>query len=253
MPAVRALWRESWRVLVYTLAVALAFIAFGRFQLQLFGGLASTAMFGQAGLYETAPDAALLEQAAQVASRSQSASSRLPAGHRVAALRMGYEIGYASHLIGSVAMSDQTLQDKVRWLAGKHIEVAQLAAQHLGVPPEGSLTTRKLQQFTDLHKRIEDDETGAAARIEERLSPLHRHLFLLGAHLGNEHARIETSGGELLSPPARLIRRHATLAGIELALWQPLIVTPSGETPEQTIARYRDGLARLATWLQQPA
>lgn len=251
MPFKLPSWSESWRVLVYALAIALAFVALGRLELLIFSRLASTRLFGQAGLLETAPDDALRRQAAAVAEQSSKAIARLPAGHRIAVLRMGYEIGYASELTGSVALSDEDLQQNVRWLADKHVQVAQQMAAQLGIGPEAPLTTTNLQQFTELSSRIENDESGAAARIERQLSPLHRHLFLLGAHLGCEHARIETTGGKLTSPQVRLIRQHATLAGIDIELWRPLVITPAGESPEQVMARYQTALARLAQEVQR--
>lgn len=244
-------WSESWRVLAYALAIALAFVALGRIELFVFSRLASTGLFEHAGLLEIEPDAELRGQAVAVAEASKDAIARLPAGHRLAALQMGYQIGYASALTGSVAMSSQDLQQKVRWLAGRHVEVARQMAGQLGIEPEAPLTTTTLQQFTTMTSRIEDDEAGSAGRIERQLSPLHRHLFLLGAHLGTEHARIETTGGQLTSPPARLIRRHATLAGIDIALWRPLAIAPAGETPQQVVERYRAALAGLSDAVQR--
>ena len=81
---------------------------------------------------------------------------------------------------------------------------------------------------------------------EQQLSPLHRHLYLLGVHLGGEASRIEDSGGKFSLPPASLIGRHATLAGVPAALWQPLAAEPKDEPPQQVLQRYRAALQALA-------
>ena len=102
------------------------------------------------------------------------------------------------------------------------------------------------QGLPALAERIEDDENGLGARIETRLTPVHRHLYLLGAHVGAEAAKIESSGGKFALAPATPIRRHATLAGVAPALWQPLAADARGETPDQVLARYRAALNALA-------
>ena len=248
--------RETWRVLAVTLAVALAFVALGRLQLALFDRLASSELMGGAGLVDPQPDAALIEQAAQVAAASRSAAQRLPTGHRLAAFRMGYEIGFVSHLVGSVLRSDAGLQNKVRGLADTHLGLAREMASAIGVQAEVALPVRSLKEFDELGDRFENDENGAAARLQQQLSPLHRHLYLLGVHLGMESARIETSGGELLLPPASLIRRHATLVGINPALWLPLAQMPKkDETAAERLVRWRSAVNALAAALsaQGPA
>src|SRR5439155_25053344 len=107
------------------------------------------------------------------------------------------------------------------------------------------LAARTPKEYALLAERFEADETGMAARIERRLSPAHRELYLLGAQLGNEAATVESSGGEMLQPPVTLIRRHATLAGVAPELWPPLALQPRGETPAQALARYRSALNAL--------
>ena len=245
-------WSETWRVLVYTLVIALGFIALARLQSTLIGIVASRDLLARVGWVDTAADTALARQAAQVAADSSAAVQRLPAGHRLAAFRMGYELGYSSQLLGSVSRSNEGLQQRVRGLAEAHLAVSREMAHRLGVQEEAVLPVRTLQEFGDLSERIEGDENGAAARLERQLSPLHRHLFLLGAHVGTEAARIETTGGEISLPPGRLIGRHATLAGIDAALWKPLAAMPNDEAPAQVLARYRNALNALAAALAQP-
>ena len=91
-----------------------------------------------------------------------------------------------------------------------------------------------------------------AGRFERQLSLHHRHLYLLGMHLGTESARVETTAGGIASPETLLIRRHATAAGIAPGLWKPLASPPGLETPAQIVARYRAGLAALDASLEQP-
>ncbi|MEP7296745.1 MAG: hypothetical protein ABI702_11200 [Burkholderiales bacterium] len=246
-------WSETWRVLAYTLAIALGFIALGRLQIAVVGGIVSHELLGRAGLVESVEDSAALQrQAAQIAASARVVSQRLPAGHRLAAFRIGYELGYVSELTGSVSRSNAELRAKVQALADAHIETSHTMAKALGVPEEAALPVRTLQEFGDLAQRIDDDENGAAARIERQLSALHRHLYLLGVQLGVETARVETTGGQMSLPPAKSIMRHATLAGIDAALWQPLARMPRDETPAQVLARYRNALNALGAALAQP-
>ena len=58
-------------------------------------------------------------------------------------------------------------------------------------------------------------------------------------------AKVESHGGELALAPAAHIRRHATLAGIAPALWQPLAADAGGESPAQVLERYRAALNAL--------
>jgi hypothetical protein len=131
------------------------------------------------------------------------------------------------------------------------VKLSREMAHMLGVQEETALATRSLEEFGDMSERIENDDSGAAARVQQQLSPLHSHLYLLGAHVGTEAARIMTTGGEISLPPAKKISRHATLAGIAPALWQPLARMPRDETPAQVQARYRDALNALVAALAQ--
>ena len=245
----RSGWQETWRVLAYTGAIALAFIALGRLQMAAVDWVVAR---GVPSLTGTAPDPALLPQAAEVAAASREAVARLPPGHRRAAWQMGLALGQVSQLVGSVARSDAAVQRQVAGLAQPHLQAAAGLAAQLGVAAEAPLPVRTLQDFAGLTQRIEDDENGAAARLQRQLSPLHRHLFLLGQHLGTEWARVQSTGGRISQPPARLIARHATLAGIPPALWQPLAQAPRDETPAQVLQRYGQGLDALAAALALP-
>lgn len=245
----RSGWQETWRVLAYTLAIALGFVALGRLQLALADWVLSR---GPPSLAGTAPDAALQAQAADVATASREAVARLPAGHRRAAWQMGLDLGQVSQLVGGVLRSDAAVQHQVAGLAQARLQAAAAMAAQLGVAAEAALPVRSLQEFADLTQRIEADENGAAARVQRQLSPLHRHLYQLGQHLGTEWARVQSTGGRISLPPARQIARHATLAGIAPALWQPLAQAPRDETPEQVLQRYGRSLDALAAALALP-
>ncbi len=182
----------------------------------------------------------------EVAAASRDALQRLPPGHRMATLRLGYELGTISQLVGSYAMSPPEVQAAARQRAAPRLAAAQQQAQLLGLGEVAALPVRSLREFTELAARYEADESGLAARVEQQLSPLHRHLYLLGVMVGGEAARVEDSGGRFALPPATPIRRHAVLAGIAAPVWQPLIVEPRDETPEQVLQRYRRAVDALA-------
>lgn len=235
-------WSETWRVLAYTAALALAFIALGRLEL----GLLSTFGAGDAlALTSSADEPALARAAADVEQRSRAALDRVP-GQRLAAFRIGYDVGFASELIGSTANSAAPRQALARSIGAKHVGFARELGAPIGVDGIDVLPARNLQEFVSLNERFEADESGLAARIEARLSPAHRHLYLLGVQLGGEAAMVESSGGELRQPPVKFIRRNAILAGVEPRFWQPLALEPRGESAEQALTRYRVGLTALA-------
>jgi hypothetical protein len=246
-------WSETWRVLAYTVAIALGFVALGRLQLAGFRAFGDEQALARWGLIDGQPEDKLREQAALVAAESSQALLRLPAGHRLATLRLGYGLGYTSQLTGAFAMSSPDVQAKVHALGQPHLQFAREQALLLGLGDVAALPVRSLKEFTELNQRYEADPDGLAARVQSTLSPLHRHLYLLGVHLGTESARVEGSAGQLALPPASLIRLHATLAGVPPALWKPLTVAPrNDEPPPQVLGRYRAALAALAAGLEQP-
>ena len=245
-------WSESWRVLAYSAALALAFIALQRLELALFSAFATKEVLARIG--GTAhDDAELAAEARAIAARSDAAAAALPAGHRAMTFRLGYEIGYASDLVGSFVRSDAGVREKAAAIGAAHAAVAEAQARALGLGDVAVLPMRSAADFFALTERLEKDESGLGRRIETRLTPVHRHLYLLGAHVGAEAARIESSGGEFTLPPASLIRRHATLAGVAPALWQPLAADARGETRDQVLARYRTALNALAVALSAGA
>jgi hypothetical protein len=148
-------------------------------------------------------------------------------------------------------MSSPEVQAAARQRAAPHLAVARQQGLWLGLGEVDALPVRSLREFTDLGARYEADENGLAARVEQQLSPLHRHLYLLGAQVGAEMARVDDSGGRFALPPATPIRRHAVLAGIDGAVWQPLIAEPRDEAPTHVVQRYRRAVDALAAELER--
>lgn len=238
-------WSETWRVLAYTLAIALGFIALSRLQLALFSLPGTAQLLQRSGLMEPRDEGALLQRAHAVAEASRQALQRLPPGHRRSALHLGYELGYISQTVGAYATSPPEAQAVAVQHAEAHRLRAQELAQGLGLGAVQALPVRNLREFNQLTQRYEDDENGLARRIESQMSPLHRHLYLLGVHLGGEAARVESSAGRFALPPAAPIRRHAVLAGIGPEHWRALAQEPQNETPAQVLQRYRAALQAL--------
>jgi len=242
-------WNESWRVLAYSVALALAFVGLQRLELALFSKLGTPELLDMIGAGPARDEARLAAEAEQVAARSRMVAAPLPAGHRAATFRLGYEIGYASELVGSFFTSDAAVREQAARIGAAHIAVAHAQAKALGLGDVAALPMRSAAEFFALSTRMEEDENGLGARVEARLTPVHRHLYLLGAHVGAEAAKVESSGGKFALPPETLIRRHATLAGVAPALWQPLAAGVRGETPDQVLARYRSALNAMLTGL----
>lgn len=238
-------WSEIWRVLAYTVAIALAFVVLGRLEngaMSLFdlGNRMARTEFGS-----TSGDAALAREAERIALVSRAALAQTP-GRRGVAFRLGYELGYASTFVGSFANSDQAVRVKARVIGARHVAIAQAQAAALGIAGVDLLPAPTLSAYVALNDRFEADENGVGAQVEARASPSHRQLYLLGALVGGEAADVESSGGKMSQPPGPQIRRHATLAGVDRALWLPLALTPRDTAPEQVLGQYRGALNALA-------
>ncbi len=245
MPKQASSFGEIWRVLAYTLAIALAFIALERLQLAVFSLPGTAVLLERFGLRDARPQDALQAQAAQVTADSREALARLPQGHRMAALRLGYDLAYANYLVAGHAMAPPQIQANARQRVEAQVAETRRHARTLGVGDIDLLPANSLKQFIELCQRYEADESGLALRVEQQVSPLHRYLYLLGAQAGCEAARVADTKGLHSLPPATPIRRNAVLAGIDEAHWSPLIVEPRDETPAQVIQRYAQAIDRL--------
>jgi hypothetical protein len=164
--------------------------------------------------------------------------------------QLGFFLGQLSQFIGSFAMSAPDVQEKARRISEPLLKEANQLSMTLGLGPVTPVTVRTLDDFARLTERIALDESGLADRVGRAYSPHHRHLFLLGMHLGTESARIEGSKGSLSLPPRAQIRRHATVTSIPPTLWEPLAAPPGfKQEPAEVLARYRKGLADLSVHL----
>lgn len=238
-------WSEIWRVLAYTAALALAFVVLGRLEsgaLTLFDldNRMARSEFGS-----SSGDAMLAREAQRIALVSRDELARSP-GRRGIAFRLGYELGYASTFVGSFANSDPAVQAKSRVIGARHLAIARTQAAAFGISGVDLSPAPTLSDYVALNERFEADENGVGAQVEARASPLHRQLYLFGAFVGGEAADVESSGGRMSQPPGPQIRRHATLAGVDRALWLPLALTPRGEAPAQVVSDYRAALNALA-------
>jgi hypothetical protein len=226
-----------WRVLAYTVVISMALVGLRRLE------VAAMLLVPPAALPdEGVPVGGLELEAAQVATASREALQRLPRTHRRAVFRLGYELGFASGL-GGFALSQA--KEQASTLAEQHMATTRGLANQLGVGRVDQLPIATVKDVVALTRRIESDDNGLAGRIERQLSLHHRHLYLLGMHIGKEAANVEMTQGEVPAPEESLIRHHATMTGIRPELWAPLASVPSGETPGGIVMRYRAAFAAL--------
>ncbi len=250
MTASRVGWSETWRVLAYTAAIALAFIVLGRLEGGAFTLFGIDDRAARSELASPSADAALAREAERIAQVSRDALAQAP-GRRLAAFRLGYELGYASTLIGSFSNSAPAVQAKVRPIGDRHVAIARSLATALGIGRVELLQAQTVGAYAALDERFEADENGVGAQVEARLSPLHRELYVLGTLVGGEAADVESSNGRNSQPPGARIRRHATLAGVERVLWLPLALTPRDTPPEQVLGHWHGALDVLVADLAQ--
>ena len=227
--------RDGLRFVAVTLALTFAYLGLQAVWESL------TDISAKAGLFPGAGEAGYADEAKQLAARSAEAEARLPASHRVDAWRLGYLLGYETEWIGSFALSAPDRQQKVREVGAPLLARANAIATALGVGPVDVIPVRTLADFGNLTTRVETDDTGIAQRVTTRLSPRAGHLFLLGMQTGIFVALLEgvSEADPLPIPQTTLIAKHATLAGVDPALWKPLQRVPSGDTRKQVVERYR--------------
>ena len=127
--------------------------------------------------------------------------------------------------------------------------------QVLGIGPVGILTFQTASDFVQENDRLENDELGLASRLEAKASARHRHLLLLGMHVGIALAGANATGGTLLNPNRPFIGRHATLAGVPPGAWQPVAQIPAAATDADRLTHYAaavsgldEAVSKLETW-----
>ena len=200
-----------------------------------------------AAVFDSRTAAGWDREAVAVAEASREADSRLPAESRLSAYRLGFQVGYCSNLLGSVALSGPEAQTQMRQILAPRIQGAQNLAQTLGVGEASFLPVSNADEFGRVGDRLDADELGLAARLEAVTSQRHRHLLLLGMHVGMAAALADLTGGKLQNPVRNFIGRHATLAGVPAAAWEPAARVPDGATPGEQLEAYRAALTALET------
>jgi hypothetical protein len=128
-----------------------------------------------AELYETQAEGDWPREAAAVAAAARDADRRLPPEWRVAAFRLGYHLGYLTERVGSLAMSDDEVREKVRAITTPLVKSAEDLALAMGVGPAAVLPVSTADEFARIEQRIEQDELGLAGRMEQKVSAHHRH------------------------------------------------------------------------------
>jgi hypothetical protein len=219
-------------MLVATIALTLIYIALQ----ELLLGSANVLFSG--GWMATVFQRDLDQEARRVAEASAMREAELTAEHRVAAWWLGVHLGYLSQYLGSFGSSDTPVRQQAHAASARRIAAAQDLADLLGIGPVYPLESSTAAQFSGLTARIEADEGGVGARIEDRTTPRHKHLYMMGMHVGMTRAAMQGDGWRRIIVPGQQIARHATLAGLAREQWEPLVRRPAGATQAEVLAAY---------------
>jgi len=207
-----------------------------------------------ASLFDARDAAGWERDAAAVTEASREAESRLAPEARVAAFRLGFQVGYCSNLLGSTALSPPEAQARMREVLAPRIKGAQGLGQGVGVGEIAFLPVSTAEEFGRIPDRFDADELGLASRLEAVTSRRHRHLLLLGAQVGVAASLTEATGSSQMQALLRpRIGRHATLAGVPAAAWEPAATEPAGATPQAQWTAYQAALNALDSAIAQLA
>jgi hypothetical protein len=234
IPSLKSVPRSFRRMLISTVVLTLLYITLSELLVGVF-------MAGHSrGFLPNFGESNLADEAKKIAAASAAGAAKLTPEPRLAAWYLGGNIGYVSQFLGPFALSDTTVQQRVRAEMASSLTTAKRSADFLQVGPATALESRTLAEFINLGARIEADETGLATRIAERVSPQHKELFMLGMYVGMQMATLDFKLD--LRPLLRSleIKRHATLAGLSRAEWEPLAKLPEGNTPQELTTTYRN-------------
>ncbi|MEJ8823240.1 hypothetical protein WKW80_14535 [Variovorax humicola] len=233
------------RMLIATLALALLYVAVA----ESWSALSLPLMMWYV---DRGSQPALEREAAQVAILSATRETALTPAHRLAAWNLGLGMGYASQYLSGFANSPPAEQQRARAALEPLISKAEQNAAFLQVEGPVVIESKSVFEAASLRRRIEADDTGMEARIGERVSIRHRHLYQLGMHVGMQLAIFDRQtaiasrdpGYHEQSPPPRIeIKRHATLAGLSPAQWEPLAAMPSAAAYAGVAEAYRTAIA----------
>ena len=197
-----------------------------------------------ARLFDARTASAWTREAVAVADASRDADGRLPVATRVA-----IPAGLSRRLLQHCPRQRRAVAARgavacTRDPGATHQGHRDLAHE-LGVGEVSLLPVSNAEEFGRVNDRLDSDELGLAARVEKATSRRHRHLLLLGMHVGVAAALTDMSGGKLQNPLRQYIGRHATLAGVPPAGWEPAARAGEGTTPEQQAAAYQAALTAL--------
>ncbi len=191
---------------------------------------------GRTGFTYNNPAQIHATEAQIIAQQSKPKEARLPPQVPRAVLELGVLYGYLNQWLGGYGPQPEATMHQLERPVERHIQRLNSLAASLGIGPVKRLPMRTAADFTQLTQRLETDEAGLAQRVEEATSPRLRHLFLLGVHLGTEQAALMSAYRVPPIPAAKLIGRHATLAGVSEGIWRPLTQLPAGKEREAASA-----------------
>jgi hypothetical protein len=231
----------QWRMLAATFALALLYVIVSEALLDLGGPLGGSYL-------EHIMSSKLDDETARVADASAAREAGLTPAHRLAAWQLGLVMGYTSRFLSNFAQSPPLLQQRARAAVAPRLAGAQRLADFLQVDAPLVLESGNVYEATTLRTRIESDDFLMSRRIAERLGPRMQHLFLLGMQVGVQVAEFDQVAGmalrdpnelEVPVPPRLEIQRHATLAGLSRAQWEPLAEVPAGRRRQMVAQAYR--------------
>lgn len=233
------------RMLLATLALALTYIAVS----ESFTALSMPVMVW---FLERSLQPKLDREAVEAAAASATREAALAPGHRLAAWHLGLNMGHASQVLSGAAGSPLPEQQRTRSAIAGQLADAQRAATFLHVEGPFVVESTTVFEAATLRDRIEADDFPMARQIADRTSLRHRHIFLLGMHVGMQLAVFDLQAAIASrdpgyqgrsQPPRTLIRRHATLAGLSPAQWAPLAATPDAASYAMIGEGYRKAIA----------
>jgi hypothetical protein len=190
---------------------------------------------------------ALAQEAREVARASAAREAQLTPKHALVAWVLGLRLGGAAQFLAEFALKNTALRQQARAVLAPRLRAAQELADFLGIGPVYPLDSSSLAQSsrTGLAARIEADEGRIGARIAERTTLRHQHLYMLAMHVGVAVAAMQRENWQRDDPPVAQIMRHATLAGLKREDWEPLARLPRGTTRAEIAAKYEAAVSTL--------
>ena len=189
-------------------------------------------------------------QAAEVARQSARREAQLASGYARSTFRLGIEYGFLSAELTHTAASSEASQPARTRSIEEGRQALMVDARLLGLEAVEPLVPRTTADRTRLLDRLENDDGGAAARVETVSSVRLRHLFMLGAYVGFSLSLLSQLG-ELPIPLSDVTIRHAILAGVPEPLWRPLTRFTEAERTA-VLSAYKEHVTALDRALRSP-